>query len=338
MRYAIDPRQKTLFDPAVGMFSPMTLKYLRSDWPGLFRKQMLHLMPAAALGKHFDPVLGCRTKELYGMAGAILLKELFDLTIPQTVQHFLTDAAWQYALNINPMDASLSHATLERYLKLFADDDLASEIFHDVTSALIEALELDISRQRLDSTHIFSDMAIFGRSKLMGVTIKRFLVQLLRHHADLYAALDESLRVRYAPAQAKLFGDFKGTRVALRQSVAEDLLLLVSRFADDEKVRGRSSYQAMERVLREQCDVVEETVQLKKKSGGDVMQNPSDSDATYDGHKGAGYQAQLAETCSEHNEVQLITAVEDRGREGRLIPASPPAKPDWRISRIRLSS
>ena len=50
MRYAIDPRQKTLFDPAVRMFSPMTLKYLRSDWPGLFRKQMLHLMPAKALG------------------------------------------------------------------------------------------------------------------------------------------------------------------------------------------------------------------------------------------------------------------------------------------------
>ena len=28
----------------------------------------------------------------------------------------------------------------------------------------------------------------------------------------------------------------------------------------------------------------------------------------------------------------------NRGREGRLIPASPPAKPDGRISRIRLSS
>ena len=27
----------------------------------------------------------------------------------------------------------------------------------------------------------------------------------------------------------------------------------------------------------------------------------------------------------------------DRGREGRLVPASPPAKPDERISRIRLS-
>ncbi len=37
------------------------------------------------------------------------------------------------------------------------------------------------------------------------------------------------------------------------------------------------------------------------------MQNPSDSDATYDGHKGPGYQVQLSETCHPENEVQLIT-------------------------------
>jgi hypothetical protein len=147
----------TLFEPASVMFSPMTIKYLSSDWPGVFRHQMLHLMPAAALGEHFDAKLGCPTKELYGMAGAIFLKEFFNLTIPQTVERYLTDAAWQYALNVNPMEASLSHATLERYLKLFAENDLASEVFHRVTSALIEALELDVSRQRLDSTHIYSD-------------------------------------------------------------------------------------------------------------------------------------------------------------------------------------
>jgi len=310
MRYAVDPRQMPLFEPASAMFSPMTIKYLSSDWPGVFRYQLLHLMPAKALGEHFDAKLGCPTKELYGMAGAIFLKEFFNLTIPQTVERYLTDAAWQYALNVNPMTASLSHATVERYLKLFAENDLASEIFHRVTSALIEALDLDVSRQRLDSTHIFSDMATFGRTKLMGVTIKRFLAQLKRHHPGLYGALNMALLARYAPSQAKMFADFTGSRTTLRQQVAEDLLMLVSRFADDGRVSGRSSYKAMARVLAEQCDVVEETVELKKKTGGDVMQNPSDPDATYDGHKGPGHQAQIAETCSAANEVQLITGVE----------------------------
>ncbi|MGD0039542.1 MAG: hypothetical protein ABSE84_03830, partial [Isosphaeraceae bacterium] len=34
-------------------------------------------------------------------------------------------------------------------------------------------LELDISCQRLDSTHVFSHMASFGRTKLMAVAVKR---------------------------------------------------------------------------------------------------------------------------------------------------------------------
>lgn len=324
MRYAVDPRQKTLFDPAKTMFSPMTIKFLRGDWPGLFRRQMLHLMPAHELGEHFDPRLGCPTKELYAMAGAIFLKEFFDLTIKETVQRYLTDAAWQYALNVNPMTASMSHATVERYLKRFADDDLGTEVFHRVTSALIEALELDVSRQRLDSTHIFSDMAIFGRTKLMGVTIKRFLTQLKRHERALYDRLPGEMRARYAPSESKLFGDFTGTRNALRHGVAEELLFLVSRFCETESVTDRASYKAMVRVLEEQCDVEEEGVTLKEKPGGKVMQNPSDVEATYDGHKGPGYQAQIAETCGEANDVQLITGAKtepaDRSDQEGLDP------------------
>lgn len=310
MRYAVDPRQMALFDTAETMFSPKTIKFLSSNWPAVFRLQILHLMPAAILGKHFDPAIGSPIKELYGMAGALLLKEFFNLTIPQTVERYLTDAAWQYALNVNPMEASMSHATIERYLKLFLEDDLAADVFHRVTSAMAEALELDVSRQRLDSTHIYSDMATFGRTRLMGVTIKRFLVQLKRHRPDLYETLDAELVARYAVSQANLFGDFTGPRAALRQRAAEDLLLLVSRFAGHADLCARSSYKAMERVLREQCDVVEETVVVKSKTGGDVMQNPSDPDATYDGHKGPGYQVQIAETCSPDNDVQLITGVQ----------------------------
>jgi len=282
MRPAVDPRQGNLFDPAERMFSPMTLKLIRQDWPGLFRAQMLHLMPAEALGKKFHETLGCPTKELYGMAGTIFLKEFFNLTIAQMV---------------------------ERYLKLFEENDLARTIFDRVTASLVETLELNVSKQRLDSTHIFSAMAMFGRTKLMAGAIKRFLVQLKRHHASWYMELPEEFRDRYAPAQAKLFGDFKGERTVLRQRVAEDLLFVVSRFAPNAAVTARTSYNAMARILSEQCDVVEERVTLKAKPGGNVMQNPSEPDATYDGHKGPGYQAQLAETCHEANDVQLITGV-----------------------------
>ena len=311
MRYAIDPRQKTLFDPAEAMFSPMAIKYMRQDWPGLYRTQILHLMPVGKLAEHFHPTIGQPTKELYSMAGAIFLKEFFNLTIEETVRRYLSSGDWHYALNVVPTTASMSHATIERYTKLFAENDIAADVFHRVTSALIEALELDVSRQRLDSTHVYSNMATFGRSKLMGVTIKRFLTQLKRHHCEAYDALPEELLARYAPSQAKLFGDFTGGKKLLRQTVANDLLFLVNRFADEKNITNRTSYQAMQRVLHEQCDLSEDkiAVEVKPKTGGDVMQNPSDPDATYDGHKGPGYQTQISETCSESNEQQPITSV-----------------------------
>jgi hypothetical protein len=312
MRYAVDPRQKLLFDPGEVMFSPVALRCLREDWPGLFRSQLLHMMPVGKLGERFHPWAGCPTKELYGMAGVIFLKEFFDLTIEEAVRRCLFDLSWHYALNIVPNTASMGHATIERYMKLFADSDLAADVFYRVTSAMIEALDLDISRQRLDSTHVFSDMASFGRTKLMGVTIKRFLTQLKRHHRAAYDALPDEPRERYAPSQATMFGGFKGERNKLRQMVAEDLLFMVNRFADDHAVVARSSYKAMQRILCEQCQVSEDktVVKIKAKPPADALENPSDPDATYDGRKGQGYQAQIAETCGGSNDVQLITAVQ----------------------------
>jgi hypothetical protein len=312
MRYAVDPRQEPLFDPGEVMFSPMALRRLRDDWPELFRWQLLHLMPVDKLGRNFHPWLGCPTKELYGMAGVIFLKEFFNLTIEETVRRCLFDLSWHYALNMVPNAASMSHATIERYMRLFVQDDLAAEVFHRVTSAMIEALEVNVSRQRLDSTHVFSDMASFGRTKLMGVTIKRFLTQLKRHHPEAYDALPESVRDRYAPSQATMFGDFKGDRNKLRRSVAEDLLFMVNRFADDKAVVARSSYKAMQRVLSEQCEVSEDktVVEVKAKPPADAMENPSDPDATYDGRKGQGYQVQIAETCAQSNDAQMITAAQ----------------------------
>ena len=109
-----------------------------------------------------------------------------------------------------------------------------------------------------------------------------------------------------------MFADFTGGRKQLRQTVAEDLLFMVNCFAENHAVANSTSYQAMVRVLQEQCEVSEDksAVEVKAKTGGDVMQNPSDPDATYDGHKGPGYQAQISETCGEDNDVQLITGVE----------------------------
>jgi hypothetical protein len=123
--------------------------------------------------------------------------------------------------------------------------------------------------------------------------------------------LPEDLRARYAPSANRLFGDTgrdAASRRATRQQVAEDMYALIKRFAEEPAHSARTTYKNLERVFSEQCNVVEERIEVKEKAGSRVMQNPSDPDATYDGKKGPGYQVQVAETCDERNEVQLITA------------------------------
>ena len=310
MRRIVNPQQNRLFDSFNPVLTVQTQRLLLDDWPGVFRHVILELMPVEQLGSHLHATMGRPSKELYSMAGLLLLMELMDWTKQEAMYEYCFNMAVHYALNLEPVAQDLSVRTLERYIVRFEEEELASKVMHDVSVHLIKLLDIKIDQQRLDSTHVFSNMASFGRTRLMGVAIKRFLTQLKRHDSKAYELLDEQLRKRYEPGVNQLFAGTKKdseSRRLLRQQVAEDMYLLIRRFADTAEHAGRDTYKSMDRIFHEQCEVHEEKVCVKKKTGGNVMQNPSDPGATYDGHKGPGYQVQLSETCHPDNEVQLIT-------------------------------
>lgn len=311
MRYLEDPRQTELFDVFADILSPVAYRRLTSGWQHLFRCAILKLMPAGKLAERFDPAMGRPTKELYSMAGLLFIMEFRNLTHEEAADAYMFGVDVQYALNLQPENQSLCRRTIERYIKLFRDDEMAQAIMHDVTAELVQLLELDVSKQRLDSTHIESNMAKFGRMKLMATTIRRFLVQVKRHDEGSYNTLKKSVRERYEASDSAIFGwktlDDDGVNT-LRQSIAEDLAYLVERYRRNKNHNTRSTYLMLVKVFEQQCEVIDEKVVVKKKTGGDIICNPSDPDATFDGHKGSGYQVQLSETYSPDNSVQLIIA------------------------------
>jgi hypothetical protein len=309
MIHAVDPRQNRLFDPFDGVIPPVGRRIIADGWQGVVRHVLLEVMPVGALGRHFSDSLGAPTKELYSMAGLVFLADFFGWTPQDAIEAYIFRSDVQYALNLEP-GAEVAARTVERYQKLFRDDDLAARVFEEVTTRLVKALDLDVSRQRLDSTHVFSHMASFGRTKLMAVAIKRFLTQLRRHDPDAYPALPEEFRRRYEPSQARLFADAKDpeARARCRQQAAEDLRFVIDRFADRGDLANRSTYKALITIFDQQCELSGGKVIVNARTGGDCVQNPSDPDATYDGKKGPGYQVQIAETCVPGNDVQLITA------------------------------
>ena len=94
-------------------------------------------------------------------------------------------------------------------------------------------------------------------------------------------------------------------------------------FKGCEQVSAMHSYKLLERVLKEQCnldvsgDKKAVVVKKPKEIASDSLQNPSDPDATYSGHKGQGYQLQIMETYTDSKDkeiksktLNLITHVE----------------------------
>ena len=244
MQYVNNPRQTRLIDPFENILSPLAYGQLKIGWQHLFRETVLELMPVAALRKHFDPIFGQPTKELYSMCGLVFITEFMDWTIPEAANAYMFRTDIQYALNLDPENQSMSERTVERYKKLVvADNALAAQIMNDITMALVEKLDLSVEVQRLDSTHVFSDMAQFGRTRMMGVAVKRFLTQLKRHDEAAFKSLPEALRMRYQPSAHMLFGDVKKdaeSRRLLRQQVAEDMRDLIERFSAAAKHNARS--------------------------------------------------------------------------------------------------
>ena len=108
---------------------------------------------------------------------------------------------------------------------------------------------------------------------------------------------------------------------------ARDVYRLCAWFRDT-AAEKLAAYGLLERLLADQCEVVAENqspqpeeddvgegdvpVQLKaaKQVSSASLQSPHDPDATYSGHKGKGYEVQVAETCHQDNLVEVITHVE----------------------------
>jgi len=287
--------------------SANALQRLQGGWQGIFQRTILRLLgrPAQALGAELDEELGRPSKELYAMSGLLLIAEFKDWTIDQAAEAWTLDAGVQYALHLPRDRQYLSARTLDTYRRWLREKVEVQDLFTMVTSALVEELELDIKKQRLDSTHVLSQMAQLGRQQLLAVAVRRFLVQVKRHDAAGYAGVDAALRGRYEPAESRLFGQGTKqaqTRAEVLAQVGADLGWLVERFGGDPLHRERASYRAVERLLREHF-VVEEggpmvlRPQSRDEQGGSVrcLQNPSDEGAGYSGHKGSGYQVQLAQ-------------------------------------------
>ena len=335
-------KQQQIFDPW-GHISPKRRQMLNRSWPGLFREHILPQLPVREFAPFFNPRFGRPTKDLSTVMGLLILQQTHDLDDEETVEQLAFNVQFHYALDITEESDDAKYIcpkTLWNMRRIAVENGLEAVLFKTLTGKMATVFNVNTEKQRIDSVHIRSNMRRLGRIGIFSTAIHKFLKNLKRHYSAIFESVENALAERYLSEKAlACFAMVKPSQSnKTLQQVSTDLYSLIRQFRGHEDIPSMHSFKLLERILDEQCHVegsaddCQVTVKEPKQIPSDSLQNPSDPDATYSGHKGQGYQTQIMETYTDTEDkdrksktLNLITHVEvEQAHESdakALIPA-----------------
>jgi hypothetical protein len=314
------PQQK-LFGVS-NQLSPSLRSRIESSWAYLFKLEVLPILLenedryALLYGKTGRPNFSVAR-----LLGLCLLQELNDLSDQQALDTFSFDLRWRYALDVSDDEDYLSRRSLVEFRRRLAAKDpemkLVRKIFDQIRDSAIQKLGLSASNQRLDSTHIISNIRIRGRLALFADTLILFLKSL---DGAQYSRVPKAIQEWHASEPEGWFGLGPAEQKAKVQELAQYVYELILLFDQDNEVKSREPYQLLHRLFSEQCELTDSDsnqepsckVQVKKKTEGETLQSPYDPDASY-GHRGPGYSVHITETCHNSDKTEIITDYEVHG-------------------------
>ena len=232
------------------------------------------------------------------LLGLCLLQEWNDLSDQEALDTFSFDVRWRYALDVSDEEDYLSRRSLVEFRRRLAAKDpemkLVRAVFDSIRDSAIEKLGLSTSHQRLDSTHIISNIRLRGRLALFANTLNLFLKSLDK---DRFSRVPAAIQEWHAREPEGWFGLGPAEQKMKLEELAQYLYELIVIFEKDEL---GEPYQLLTRLFSEQCECPQARrtvkIQVKKKTEGATLQSPYDPDASC-GHKGPGYSLHVTETC-----------------------------------------
>ena len=337
-----DHKQQQIFDPW-DHISPKRRQILDQSWPGLFRKYILPELPVREFAPFFNSGFGRPTKDISTVMGLLVLQQTLDLDDEETIEQLAFNIQVHYALDIvEESDAAkyICSKTLWTMRRIAVENGLDGVLFNAATEKIASVFNVNTEKQRIDSVHIQSNMRRLARISIFSTAIHKFLKNLKRHHNTSFETIENGIIERYLSDKAlACFAMVKPSQSHKNlEQVSDDLYSLICQFKGHKDIASMHSFKLLERILNEQCQV-EGTgddcriiVKEPKQIPSDSLQNPSDPDASYSGHKGQGYQVQIMETYTDTDDkdrkaktLNLITHVEvERAHESdakALIPA-----------------
>jgi len=241
--------------------------------------------------------------------GALLLKELTNLSDEELLTSLMFDIRFQYALHTTSyIEQPLSDRTLGRFRERCAayETEHGVDLLHDtitsLSSEMAKIMKIDSSLKRMDSLMVESNIKRMSRLELLYTCMANLAkevagAQELPEELKHYVEADDRNRVIYHN-----HSDQTSEKIAVVLKDAATLKTFCGTDYDES-----SNYQLLLRVLKEQTVQLEDgSYRLRTKEDGGmnaaILQNPADPDATFRekaGEQHRGYVANMIEAASE---------------------------------------
>lgn len=234
--------------------------------------------------------------------GALIIKEIFGISDDEVVENLMLDPRYQYALHTTSYEEQpLSDKSLSRFRKRCYDYESAYgiDLLHECMTSLADKIAkiMDISPRikRMDSMMIAANIRKLSRAELLYTCVAKLVAYC---HKNQMEHLIQGMEHYYDPNEFNkyfYYSDSSDTDTRLLSILRDADRLLEACGSAFEDI---TEYQLLLRCLSEQTVVEENCRRLRTREDGgfhsDMLQNPSDPDATFREKAGKAYQGYAA--------------------------------------------
>lgn len=314
MSFRSNPSQQITFADSMWGLTAREQKFLEKSWAKVFAEDLFPNIDEERFRVLYSDKASRPNTPVNVIIGALILKEMFDLSDDEVVENLMLDIRWQYALHTTSFEEQpLSDKSLSRFrTRCYAYEAIHGvDLYHDCvkeySSAMAKIMKIDGKIRRMDSTMIDANIRKLSRMELLYTCIAK----LVKYLSDVLQ--EESLEEfqHYLDPD-----DYNKFIYHSRSSQTDERMLTLLKDADKliELCNGGyddvTEYQLFVRCMSEQTIVENAVRRLKTKEdgemGSDILQNPSDPDATYRkkaGKEHRGYVANIEESVGAEGSI-----------------------------------
>ena len=292
----------------------------KDNWHNQFYEHIFISIDESIYKVLFHDTFGAPNAPIRILISMMILKDAFSWSDSQLFEESQFNVLVRSALGLmnmnDPLPVESTYYLLRKRIYEYqkqSGEDLMSKTFSQITSKQIKEFNVSGRLIRMDSKLFGSNIALFSRYEIIHHSLSIFYKSLNKFAKTRLERIDrEELENLMKEESSKTV--YRSTREELKERLKPIGILaykVLNLFVDQKT----DLYELLQRVFNEQYKVLEDLqIELRPKEEitSSSVQSPDDTDCAYknkNNQQVKGYSVNITETCSDDNNLNLITSV-----------------------------